>query len=170
MDCILSLIDAGLHVLCIWLSEPRSLNYDQVYVIHKHTSHVICLICVMHKALHKVSLAWTNPFLFIPPHDTKPWTWTHFYIMIRTFSDYQIIRKCLAWNLKVNNALERLKCRPTYFAFIWEKSVQGTCPFKVVFQGFSRHLQIQGRFKAFQGFKVVAATLLTMLVQKYCRQ
>ena len=41
----------------------------------------------------------------------------------------------------------------------WGKNIQGTSPFKVVFQGFSRHLQIQGRFKAFQGFKVVVATL-----------
>ena len=47
----------------------------------------------------------------------------------------------------------------TYFAFILGKNIQGTSPFKVVFQGFSRHLQIQGRFKAFQGFKVVVATL-----------
>ena len=41
----------------------------------------------------------------------------------------------------------------------WGKYIQSTSPFKVVFQGFSRHFQIQGRFKAFQGFKVVVATL-----------
>ena len=37
--------------------------------------------------------------------------------------------------------------------------IQGRTSFKAFFQGFSRHLEIQGRFKAFQGFKVVVATL-----------
>ena len=91
--------------------------------------------------------------LFYPttPYKTLNLYSTHFYIMIKTLSDYQIsIRQFYKY------VLERLKCQ---YLFIWEKSIQGTSPFKVVFQGFSRHLQIQGRFRAFQGFKVVVATL-----------
>ena len=47
--------------------------------------------------------------------------------------------------------LERLKCQYLFCVHLGKKyDIQGTSPFKVVFQGFSRHLQIQGSFKAFQ--------------------